>query len=54
MFTLRNDALQLSENLDYLTKLLMIVTDLHNLLRFKLDDLFPDKSTTKQRIRVEH
>jgi hypothetical protein len=45
IFTSINDAFQLSENLDYLIKLRMIVTDLHNMLRFKLGDIFLDEST---------
>jgi hypothetical protein len=48
IFTSINDAFQLSENLDYLIKLRMIITDLHNMLRFKLGDLVLDASTTDE------
>lgn len=47
IFKLINDAFQLSENLDYLIKLRMIVTDLHNFLRFKMGgSLFLGEGTT--------
>ncbi|CAF4053968.1 unnamed protein product, partial [Rotaria sordida] len=42
IFTLINNAFQLSENLDHLIKLRLVVTDLHNLLRFKIGGLSPD------------
>ncbi|CAF0837073.1 unnamed protein product [Adineta steineri] len=46
IFTLINNAFELSENLDDLVKLRMIVTDLYNILRFKLGGLSPSESTT--------
>jgi hypothetical protein len=44
IFTLIDNACELTENLDHLIKLRMIVTDLHNLLRYKLGDIFLNKS----------
>jgi tetratricopeptide (TPR) repeat protein len=47
IFTAISDAFQSSENLDYLLKSRMVITDLHNILKFKLRDIFLDKSTIK-------
>ncbi|CAF1260688.1 unnamed protein product [Rotaria sordida] len=48
IFTLINNAFQLSENLDHLIKLRLVVTDLHNLLRFKIGGLSPDNCTAHE------
>ncbi|CAF1275700.1 unnamed protein product [Rotaria sordida] len=43
IFTLINNAFQLSENLDHLIKLRLVVTDLHNFLRFKMGGLLHEE-----------
>ncbi|UJR12253.1 hypothetical protein I4U23_016430 [Adineta vaga] len=44
IFTLINDAFQLSDNLDDLIKLRLVITDLHNILKYKLGNMFLDTS----------